>query len=115
MRLRANISVVSAVSTRWPLIMSSTSRAFCGDTRVNRAFAVNSIKSLTCLVLQLLSRCAGARPLSLLLSARWQSRRLGRGFRGRFHRGPLELAGLGGLHHLACSHLFSFLHAAALI
>src|ERR1051326_9114727 len=46
MRFLVKVSVVKASSTRRPLIRSSTSRAFCGDTRVNRAFAVNSM-SLT--------------------------------------------------------------------
>src|SRR5258707_2622944 len=43
MRFLVKVSVVRASSTRRPLIRSSTSRAFCGDTRVNRAFAVNSM------------------------------------------------------------------------
>src|SRR5205807_9208946 len=43
MRFLVNVSVVSASSTRRPLIRSNTSRAFCGDTLVNRAFAVNSM------------------------------------------------------------------------
>src|SRR6266702_8703327 len=43
-RFLVKVSVVNASSTRRPLIRSSTSRAFCGDTRVNRAFALNSIR-----------------------------------------------------------------------
>src|SRR5215472_1481688 len=43
-RFLVNCSVVSASSTRLPLIRSSTSRAFCGETRVKLALALNSMK-----------------------------------------------------------------------
>src|SRR6185437_2249889 len=41
-RFLVNCSVLNASSTRLPLIRSSTSRAFCGETLVNCAFAFNS-------------------------------------------------------------------------
>src|SRR5271168_2888912 len=43
MRLLVNASVLSASSTRRPLIKSRTKRAFCGETRTKRACALNSI------------------------------------------------------------------------
>ena len=48
----ANATVFSASSTPRPLIMSSTSRAFCGDTRWNRASARNSRVSVCIPLLQ---------------------------------------------------------------
>src|SRR5258708_29678041 len=42
-RFLVNCSVVNAFSTLLPLIRSSTSRAFWGETRVNCAFALNSM------------------------------------------------------------------------
>src|SRR3954451_2791647 len=40
-----NANVLSACSTRRPLIRFSTRRAFCGETRMYMAFAVNSMTS----------------------------------------------------------------------
>src|SRR4051812_41306995 len=45
MRFLVNASVSSARSTRIPLMRSRTRRTFCGDTRWNRASALNSIVS----------------------------------------------------------------------
>src|SRR5512146_1515341 len=87
--------VLMASSTRRPLIRSSTRRAFCGETRTYLAAAVNS--------------------MSLSLPCRRRRRGLGRGFRGRFHRVSLELAGEAELAQLVTDHVLRDVHRDELL
>src|SRR4051812_5349156 len=77
-----NVKVVIASSARRPLIAFSTRRAFCGDTRINRASALNSIAVLSL------------------------SRRLCRGLCGRLHRVSLERTGHRELAEFVADHVF---------
>src|ERR1700694_4893660 len=90
-------------STRRPLIRFSTSRAFCGETRMYRASARNSI-------------VPSPRPLCL-----WRRRRYGSGSAGyarrfrcdfsrRFHRVPLELTGKAEFAQLVPHHVLSHIY-----
>src|ERR1035437_8897738 len=83
-------SVFNASSTRCPLIRSRTSRAFCGETRMKFALAVNSI--------------------SPLLPCRLCSR-----LRSSLHRVTLELAGKAELAQLVAHHVFGHVHRDELL
>src|ERR1051326_1253346 len=101
-RFFVNCSVLNASSTRMPRIRSMTSRAFCGETRVNCAFALNSMRISTFSKFRLrLRRCRSNGPRSARYSGR-----LGCDFRRRFHRVPLELPREGELAQLVAHHVF---------
>src|ERR1039457_7143999 len=94
-RFLVNASVFRASSTRRPLIRFSTSRAFCGETRMYRASARNSIVS----------------PLRLRRRRSYGSgtarhaRRSRRGFGRCFHRVSLELTGKAEFAQLVSHHV----------
>src|ERR1700675_263364 len=100
-RFFVKASVFRASSTRRPLIRSSTSRAFCGETRMYRASARNSIV---------------ASPLRLWRRRRYGSgsagyaRRFGCDFGRRFHRVPLELTGKAEFAQLVSHHVLSHIY-----
>src|SRR6476661_9145286 len=108
MRFLVKVSVVSASSTRRPLIRSSTSRAFCGDTRVNRAFAVNSM-SLTLCSQSLLFRRRRCSWCGRSRTTR-NTRGLGGNFRCRLHRVTFEDPRKGELTQLVSHHVFRDVH-----
>src|SRR5712675_2313008 len=99
MRFLVKASVLNASDTRWPLIKSSTSRAFCGDTRWNRAVAVNSIAlSLRSkkLYAELLGRRGRCRPC--------------RCFRCRLHGVTLERPRQAEFAKFVADHVFRHIH-----
>src|SRR5258706_8730112 len=112
-RFLVNSSVLRASSTRRPLINSSTSRAFCGDTRIYRASARNSI---VCSQSRLAVCAKLAARSCLCLRRRWcrgrdrsraarRSRRFCRNFSGRPHRVSLKLAGETEFAQLVSHHV----------
>src|ERR1041385_3411701 len=90
MRLLVVRSVVRAFSTCWPRIRSTTSRAFCGETRMYRASAFTLLLSAAMTI-----------PLC-------RFRGLLRG--GGLHRVPLELAGGREFAELVSHHILGDIH-----
>src|SRR5438445_13500117 len=88
MRLLVVRSVVIACPACWPRIRSTTSRAFCGETRMYLASALASMSLSPRLRLRRLSRLLGS------------SRRC-----RRLHRVPLELPGGRKLAQLVPHHV----------
>src|SRR6185437_5772501 len=94
MRLLTVRSVVNAFPACWPRIMSTTRRAFCGETRIYLASALASI------------------------SIPSNGRRLGRlpgFFRSRFYRVSFERAGRGKLAQLMPHHVLGDVHRNELL
>src|SRR6266478_8547156 len=105
-RFFVKANVFRASSTRRPLIRFSTSRAFCGETRMYRASARNSIVPS---------------PRPLCLRRRWRRRRYGSRSAGyarrfscnlgrRFHRVPLELPGKAEFTQLMPHHVLGHIY-----
>src|ERR1700675_1257431 len=105
-RFLVKASVFRASSTRRPLIRFSTSRAFCGETRMYRASARNSIVRSPrplCLRRRRRGRRYGSR------SAR-HTRRFGCDFGRRLHRVSLELTGKAEFAQLVSHHVLGHIY-----
>src|ERR1035438_569321 len=117
-RFLVKASVFRASSTRRPLIRFSTSRAFCGETRMYFASARNSIISLPLARSPKLILEPRSSKLSLRLRRRRRygsgtaghARRPRRGFGRRLHRVPLELTGKAEFAQLVSHHVLGHIY-----
>src|SRR5208282_1001883 len=120
-RFLVKASVFRASSTRRPLIRFSTSRAFCGETRMYLASARNSIivSAFHFLLFAVrLERKARSQPPLLRLRRRrsnrsrtaGHARRFRRRFCRRLHRVPLELAGKAEFAQFVSHHVLGHIY-----
>src|SRR6185369_9908216 len=105
--------VLRAFSTLWPLMRSNTNRAFCGDTRMNRACARNSISCLFAIPKFLKLRLRRGRRRRSRSS--WNSCWTSRSFGCRLHRVSLEGAREAEFTELVADHVFGHIHENELL